>query len=797
MMRLIPSLLAISLVLAQPTSAATKGNEKKVSASRNTKKSEKKILEEKAIDLNKSTFKEILDRYVFIADFNQKPAERQISKEFVWKYPFKLPPAKFDLDIEDIDLNAMVFRQTGQGRAVETMNDGRVAFLRGNYQEAYDLWLNARRFFKGDLATSKILEYFMAVNALAIYKKNYRNKGEDPNRIELQSYLKRAAYFFAAAFILRRDVPDERIDKNAPWALYNLAVMYYQFDRIPSVFGAVESGLTALLKQGKNTHRSDFRRLMAECYIRNQDLLSAIQELDTGIRQDPDPLQATRMFNRVGDIYYDLNNYELAEDMYSMAGAIDRERKTYSPAQELLRGESFFWLGRAKEAENIFRVATDFAFQTQGDDWLANNKTLSWGLLRIGDALLIRAQTANPSERKELLEKSRLAYFRVQSEFPKSEAANIAEVRGTCMEMPSYIGNNVKHAREYIETVKKEKGIPEKLMELVWACDAGSYSDREKSDLMVSKIQEFSSKYPTSHFLDSMLQPVKDVQGSKIMEYFKNEQWEHATEFFEQRRGLLYKKITPELAANLWVAYVETGRSQLAAEFWPEVRGKKLNNDYDMLRQATFLFEMSSTKSEAKYRKDLAAANKALISWEWDELPSDAEMDFISRVLASKAVATAYPWILNLQDAWTVGDEMASCNVIFPFLSRINSDVKSPATARAEVVRRTLAFGEGKMLDIKVKDPTCFQSWLDFEAKILSVAAIDKIYTTRETWALDGPWLERAWTWSEALYARGKRPEAVKLWQQIADKGPKDSFESRMAKSRLDPLKTEYEQIWK
>ena len=80
---------------------------------------------------------------------------------------------------------------------------------------------------------------------------------------------------------------------------------------------------------------------------------------------------------------------------------------------------------------------------------------------------------------------------------------------------------------------------------------------------------------------------------------------------------------------------------------------------------------------------------------------------------------------------------------------------------------------------------------------MLGVPAIDKIYKKRVDWALEGPWLERAWTWSEALYARGHRPEAVKVWQQIADNGPKDSFETRMAKSRLDPLKTEYEQLWK
>jgi tetratricopeptide (TPR) repeat protein len=794
MTRLFLMLFTLSLALASPVVASTKKNAKGTTTKK-TKAAAK--AEEIAIDFNKSTFKEILDRYVFIADFNQKPAERPITKEFIWKYPFKLPPPKFELDIEDLDLDAMVFAQRGQGRAVEVMNIGRVAFLAGEHQQAYDLWLNARQIFKDDPATAKILEYFMAINALAIYKKNYRIKDGDPDRVELKAYLQRAAYFFASTYILRRDIPNERIDKNAPWALYNLAAIYFRLDRIPNAFGAVEVGLAALLKQGKNAHRADFRRLLAECYIRNQDLLSAIQELDTGIRQDPNPVQAAIMLNRVGDIYYDLNNYELAEDMYAMAGAIDREKKNYNPAQALLRAESIFWLGRTKEAEYIFKIATDYALHIKSDDWLIKTNSLAWALLRIGDALLIRAQTEKPAARKELLEASRLAYFRVQLEFPRSEAAKTADIRGTCMEMPSYIGNNIRHARESLAKVKEEKSIPENLMELVWACDAGSYSDREKTDVMVSKIKEFSDKYPNSRYLESMLPPVKDAQASKIDEYFKKEQWEQATEFFENRRKMLYPKVSPDLAVKLWTAYVETGRSALAAEFWPQVRGQSPPNDYSQLRQAAFLFEMSSTKSRVKFNKDLVATNKKLGEWEWDPEPSTEEIDFLSRVLVSKDVALAYPWILNVQDAWTAGDELASCNVLFPFLSRINSDTKSPAKARAEVVKRTLEFGEAKITELKAKDATCFQSWLDLESKVLGVPAIDKIYKKRVDWALEGPWLERAWTWSEALYARGHRPEAVKVWQQIADNGPKDSFETRMAKSRLDPLKTEYEQLWK
>jgi tetratricopeptide (TPR) repeat protein len=790
MRRPIIRLMTVWLAISLPVEAAAKKKQK-------TTHSKQNQAEEKTLDLNKMTFKEILERYVFIADFNQKPADRPITKEVVWKYPFKLPPVNFDLDLDTVDLDAMVFPVHGQGRDIERINVGRVAFLAGNHQEAYDIWLTARQVFKDNVATNKILEFFMGVNALAIYKKEAKLPHLDPNRLAPKAYIQRAAYFFAATFILRKDVPDERIDKHASWALYNLAVFYYMFERFPSVFGAADMGLASLLKEGKKEHRAEFRRLLAECYIRNQDLISAIQELDTAIRQDPDPIQAAKMFSRVGDIYYDLNNYELAEDMYAMAGAIDRESKNYSPAQALLKAESIFWLGRVSEAENIFRIAASNALEVQGDGWLMESKTIPWALLRVGDALLIRAQNEKEKKKKELLDKARLAYFQVQSAFPKSEAARIADVRGACLEMPTYQGNNVPHARSLFADVKEKKDVPENLMELVWACDAGSYSDREKTDLMVSKIKEFSDKYPSSRYLDAMLAPVKDVQASKIEEYFAKDQWEAATEFFEQRRELLFPKISVDLATKLWTAYVETGRSSKALEFWPKARGQKRATDLEHLRQAAFLFEVVSTKAGGKSGNDLASVNKTLMDIEWDEKPSQIEMDYLSRILVSRDVAIGYPWILNLQDAWTASDEGASCSVLFPFLSRINSDPKSPAKARSEVVRRTNEFGESKIADVKSKDPTCFQSWLDFESKVVGEKALESIYDKRADWVVEGPWLDRLWTWSESLYARGRRPDAVKIWQKIVDKAPKDSFEFRMAKSRLDPLKTEYEALWK
>lgn len=748
-------------------------------------------------DLKTASFKEIIDRYVFIADFNQKPAERPISQEFFWKYPFKLPPIQFELDLDRYDLASLIFQVKGSGQKIAMFNDGRAAFLEGDHQKAHTIWLAGREQFSEDVKSNKLLEYFLGVNALAAYKKMISDPKTPSDPTAEEGILKRIAYFFASTYILRRDISDARIDPMAAWALYNMGAIYYKFDRLPSVYGAAQEGLATLLKRGETLHRSDFRQLAAEALIRNQDMIGAIQELDTALRQDPDPRQASRIFNRAGDIYFSLSNYELAEDMYGMALAIDRERRIYNAGQAILRAETSFWLGKFDDAEKSLEFSVDAAMRLPGNDWLQESQTLPWAYLRMADTILARAAIAKEQNKKDLLQKARLSYFGVQSRYPKSEAARIAEVRGACMDMPSYQGNNVKHARLLLEDVKEKKDIPENLMELVWACYAGSFSERERTDEMVEKIQDFADKYPRSRFLNDMLPPVREVQAAKIDSYFAKKQWESATEFFEQRRSTLFPKVSDGLAEKLWTAYVATSRSSQALEFW---RGgeKPMASDTEALRRAAFIYETLSLKgSNLKLANDRRNLEKELMKRRWAAEPSKEDVGYLSRVLASPEVTNAYPWILKLQDAWTEDDDDAPCSVLFPLISRILADKKSSPSLRKNVVDRVKQFTAENLEDLRESDATCFQSWLDLESKVLTTPDLEALYSKRASWPLAGPWLERTWTWSEELNSRGKKTEAAKLWQEIAAKAPPESFESRMAKTRLDPSRTEFESLWR
>ena len=101
-------------------------------------------------------------------------------------------------------------------------------------------------------------------------------------------------------------------------------------------FGAATDGLEFLSRAGRSDYRGKLRRILAEMSLINQDYLSAVQEFDAIIRQDADRNVAGEIFSRVADIYFNLNNFELAEDIYALANRIDHLSNRIKPYQFIL-----------------------------------------------------------------------------------------------------------------------------------------------------------------------------------------------------------------------------------------------------------------------------------------------------------------------------------------------------------------------------------------------------------------------------------------------------------------------------
>ncbi|MCX6124157.1 MAG: tetratricopeptide repeat protein, partial [Proteobacteria bacterium] len=577
---------------------------------------------------------------------------------------------------------------------------------------------------------------------------------------------------------------DLLIDKHAPWGLYNLSATYFMIERWSLVFGSTEEGLSVLLKQGRKEFRPQFHQMNAEMHLKNHDILSAIQELDTGIRQDPNPDEAARMLYRVGDIYYGLNNFELAEEVYGTAVKIDKAQTQFNPTQTLLTGESAFWLGNFERARQLMAAALEAAISTDRD-WLTESKALPWLRLRIADTWLAQLENAKLSERAKIAEETRFAYYKVEFEHPHTEAARIAEVRGACLELPTYEGKNVRHAREVLESVKVKKDVPEVLVELVEACLVGSYTERDRTPEMVAKVLEFSKKYPNSKFIERMI-------GRYLFS---------ATEFFEKRRKTLYPVVSEALSRSLFEAYVDTSRSSKAIEFWPRI-GLFGKTEEEKLRIAAFLSEVigvslpgKKSVADSNYVKQLRQVVADLEQLKWKAEPSKYTQAMVSRLLNGPRSKDHVLWIGRGAEVWAKNDPDAQCGVLYPIVSRI-SEQRQDKESRKFVRSKLDDIFPDEWSDIETNNPGCAQAWLDLEAKNYTLAERSIRYASRADWRLFGPWLERIWTHSEDLEKSGQRGNAIKVWEKIANQAPKESFEARMAKTRLQPRQTEVEALW-
>jgi tetratricopeptide (TPR) repeat protein len=783
-------------ILCVAVSSSANSETKQKSHNQNPQKTTSKS--RKSGPLVKSGFQEILDRYLFIADFNEKQAERPISNEIFWRYPFKLAPQTFEFSLDKEQMDDMAFRVPGDGKLAEIFARGRVEYLNGDYDKAHATWLGGRQQFNDNALTNKRFEFLLALTAAQSLRKEWRNRKGNLNDPEIKRLANRLSYFLAATYILKRDIPDKEIERHAPWGLYNLAAAYYGLERWALVYGSAQEGLSILLKQGRKEFRPKFRQMLAEVYIKNQDLLPAIQELDTAIRQDPAPSEAARMFHRAGDIYFGLNNYELADEVYSLGTRVDETRTYFNPTQTLLRGESLFWLGKFESAKKMVETAIETSISRE-NDWLTVSQSIPWARLRVADLLLAMAETAKDKEKKDLTTSARLAYFKVESEHPNTEAARIAEVRGACMSLPSFEGNNIKHGRDVLESVKIKKDVPEILMELVEACLVFSYTDREKSEEMVARVKKFSESYPDSKYLDKMIPSVRDVQATNIEPYFQKNQPFLATEFFEKRRKTLYPVVSDELSIKLFDAYVDTNRSDKAEEFWPKMPSKNTTLARK-IQSAVFLSDVlgknpKGSKSKT-YQNQLANIISELEKTDWKGQPSKKVQGYLPRLLNTKYSSKHLIWIHRASAVWAKDDKDYTCGILFPLTARI-ADSRSDATAKVLVKQSIEKVLPSAWQKLEGENATCAQSWLDLEAKSYSVKEKQAKYAKRADWPLKGPWLERLWVHSEDLERSGNRNDAKVIWDAISKNAPAESFESKMAKTRLDPSQTEVESLWK
>jgi len=734
---------------------------------------------------SKQSVDQILDRYSFVADFNQKEETRDISREIFWHYPFVLPKVEFPIHASLDDAKIEMPATKGDGRAIDHLNRGRLLFLEGNIKEAKATWLSGRARYGNKYPFHRRNDYFVGLSFLNIADQLMSTGHLDYEAPDVRKSMSNAGTFFSWAFIVKADQPDALVEAVTPKGLYNLAAIYWRYNRFDGAFGAATTGLNYLRKTGRTDLRSEFHRLIAESFIKNRSYLEAVQELDTAIRQDRLPEKAAIAFARVGDIYYDLNNYELAEDAYGLAASLDVHLQQINPSQLVLRAESLFWLGRFSEAQKMLHFAIHGTDNQNKVNEPLTAEYLSWASLRLADAYLAQNK----------IEEAKLEYFKVAHDFKSSLPGRLALVREACLELPFYQGNNVKHARELLEQAKLGGDMPGQMKELAWACQVGSYTQRDRTAGMLQRVAQFSDAYPSSDFLKSFAEPVRAYQATHIEKYFKDGDIYRALSFFEKNRKTLFPKVTPDLAKRLFVAYADINRAKSAAEFW-DAYAKTADSDLKRLRLAVVTAEMLS-QSKAKIWKDRDHHNQAeLKNRKWTIKSDDLVDSYVTRMRQITSDPGHLIWLLNLARHFGEKNSDYACDVEYPLLSRLNA----AGPLYAEIVQKGADRLINKFMpDLFQTDESCAQSLLDLEAehlKKMKPKVIADRYLQRQSWPLNGAYLHQYWTVSEYVYDAGATEEARKLWEAIRDKGGPSAPEVAFAKARLDPARTEFENLW-
>lgn len=737
----------------------------------------------KAKPLAERSVEEILKEYVIIGDFTVKSHIRDNAKEIFWRYPVQLPKMSFPVKVTDINHKDIVleFPQTeGSGRAVEHLNRGRILLLQGKFEEARNTFLGAKARYGTDYKFHRRADYFIANSFLyeAIELQKVRdNNMQDP---EVRGLYVNASTFFSWAYGAKKHIPDPLLDRVAPKAYYNLTSIYYTYERWTAAYGAMEDGFDFLRRTGRKEMRADFRRIKAELYIRNRDYLSAVQQLDLSLRQNPTPQQGALVFARVADIYYDLNNFELAEDMYNLAIRLDNTRGAIRPWQYILRGECLFWIGKFEKSLKIMNYGmSTISSKLVSEDLPYDFQALA--SIRMADSYLALNK----------LDKAKLAYFNHEKEFRSHETKHVALLRSACLELPFYEGNNINHARKILDELKKAETLPIEVQELVWTCEMASYAQHDRDPSLIERVRRFYGRYPKSEFLASLIDPVREIQSRGIDQYFDSGDIYGAIDFYEKSKETLFPKVPQKYKKPLFEAYVDISYSKKSMPFYESYTA---DSDIEIVRKSVMLSEVVGEGKKWQTRNTNQGQN--LENKKWNLKYSKEAHLFVDRILSSAGGSEHYLWLYNLSSSWVEDSFEIACDIVYPILQRIGENQEKTSKERFFSISKS--FISSYLEDMLKYETFCAYSVLEFELEQYRgrEKTLADLYLSRDFLPVNQVTAGLFYSLAELNYKQGNRNEARQLWQKISDNGDESLPEVRYAKSRLESRRTELDKLW-
>ena len=339
--------------------------------------------------LYKKDYKAIVASYAFSSQFElAAPVPRKSDKIF-WRYSFAPVAVEFSLHL-DLVANEVPLTK-GDGRPLAHLNQGRVHFLNGKFEKAKQVLRAAKKRFGKYHPAHRRLDYLLAYTIAkgsaeitdgAQLGTNSKQASPDPSRPAQSEQgdstpassdeqdsevvlsprvppnsLKEVADLLSHVFMGKDYIEDKILDPLASKAIYNVAAIHWRYGQFDAAVRAARLGLNILQNYPNEKYQSLFYRLLAEANLKAGDYLEAAKTFDLAIRKGASKTDAAQMFARVGDMYYEKNQFESAQDAYALGAQIDYLEGLLRPAEMVRRGEALFWLGRYSEAQKLLHFA--------------------------------------------------------------------------------------------------------------------------------------------------------------------------------------------------------------------------------------------------------------------------------------------------------------------------------------------------------------------------------------------------------------------------------------------------------
>ncbi len=717
-------------------------------------------------------FHKVIDNYYFISDFRLKPSTRPPLNHYFWYYPIKIEDVSFEL--ENVRWNPTLFPVTeGEGLIYQHLNKARVFYLDKKFERARNVLLSAKARAESDFKYLKRINYFIALTFLAevpsyeaVDTFGDEEKTAEKERI-VKKYYANAANFMVNAFHTESD--DPLLQKNRIKALYNISVINFKFKSYMYAYKFLNIGLDLLAKEGSTDHYIDLLRLQAYLLQKSGSFFDAIKVYDLALRQDfITKKDASLILTQAANIYFDLNNYELAEDLYEKASLVDLS--SFTPRTYALRAESLFWMNELDKSLKMFEESKSSKnFKRISEKNYLDKDTEEFISLRIADIYLAKKDN----------KKATLEYYKLKHADKDSYFGKIAQVRETCLDFNSMDLKNINHSREMFENYYNS-ATDSNLKELALSCLTMSYKDTDK---MVEKVREFVAIYPESDYLDSMKVPLIKKQASIINQYFNEKKYQQAIKFFENNRSTLFKHIEEPIKVKLFAAYVDTYSYDKAEEFYDsyfkyEKDLKKDVPEYNMalVRLINFyrqIKDIDRKNSSKKYKQDSNSILKKLNETTWNKTIVDETLLSYMERLSLKNEVIDLGWMFKMvTEVDSSKEKDFRCNYTYDVYKVISSKLSSKEMKKIGLTDAVNKNMDG-IYELVKSNETCSEKLLDID-KNVNKDNQDVIIKRCQSYSSMSKHMAQL-CWNEAQSIENKNSSAAQaIYKQIIDVAPKD-----------------------